>query len=108
MSKSSGGSAKRALRGHALPVRGADWLQKPVLNKGTAFTEAERDALGLRGLLPPHISTMAEQTLRVMSNFRAETDELGRYIQIISLQDRNETLFYRVVMDNLEELMPDI
>jgi len=92
----------------APPAKGIDWLQNPVFNKGTAFTDAERDALGLRGLLPPHVSTMEEQALRVMSNFRAESSDLGRYIQIISLQDRNETLFYRVVMDNLEELMPII
>src|SRR5471032_2684204 len=110
-----GGSKKKLpgrkgayLAGRALPGKGIDWLHNPVFNKGTAFTAAERDALGLRGLLPPHVSTMEEQSLRVMSNFRAEADDLGRYIQIISLQDRNETLFYRVVMDNLEELMPVI
>jgi hypothetical protein len=92
----------------ALPADGVGWLINPVFNKGTAFTAAERDALGLRGLLPPHASTMEEQVLRVMSNFRGEPNDLGRYIQIVSLQDRNETLFYRVVMDNLEELMPII
>ena len=92
----------------SLPTQGVDWLHNPVFNKGTAFTEAERDALGLRGLLPPHVQTMAEQVQRVMANFRTKSSDLERYIQIAGLQDRNETLFYRVVMDNLEELMPII
>jgi malate dehydrogenase (oxaloacetate-decarboxylating)(NADP+) len=85
-----------------------DWLQNPVFNKGTAFTETERDALGLHGLLPPHVQTMDEQVRRVMSNFRSKSNDLERYIQLVGLQDRNETLFYRVVMDHLEELMPII
>jgi malate dehydrogenase (oxaloacetate-decarboxylating)(NADP+) len=99
---------KSSRQNRHLPSAGVDWLNNPVFNKGTAFTAAERDALGLRGLLPPHINTMEEQVMRVMSNYRAKPNDLERYIQIISLQDRNETLFYRVVMDNLEELMPII
>jgi malate dehydrogenase (oxaloacetate-decarboxylating)(NADP+) len=90
------------------PAKGIDWLHNPVFNKGTAFTEAERDALGLRGLLPPHVQTMDEQVQRVMNNFRVKSNDLERYIQIVGLQDRNETLFYRVVMDHLEEMMPII
>ena len=92
----------------ALPAKGVEWLNNPVFNKGTAFTEAERDALGLRGLLPPHVQTMDEQVQRVMANFRGKSSDLERYIQLVGLQDRNETLFYRVVMDNLEEMMPII
>jgi malate dehydrogenase (oxaloacetate-decarboxylating)(NADP+) len=92
----------------AMPAKGIDWLQNPAFNKGTAFTEAERDALGLRGLLPPHVQTMDEQVRRVMANFRSKPSDLERYIQIVALQDRNETLFYRVVMDYLEEMMPII
>ncbi len=91
-----------------LPAKGVDWLHNPIFNKGTAFTEAERDALGLRGLLPPHVQTMDEQVDRVMANFRAKTSDIERYIQLVGLQDRNETLFYRVVMDHLEEMMPII
>jgi malate dehydrogenase (oxaloacetate-decarboxylating)(NADP+) len=91
-----------------LPSAGFEWLNNPVFNKGTAFTEAERDRLGLRGLLPPHIQTMDEQVERVMSNYRNKTSDLERYIQLVALQDRNETLFYRVVMDHLEEMMPII
>jgi malate dehydrogenase (oxaloacetate-decarboxylating)(NADP+) len=99
---------RKSKTNRALPTQGVDWLHNPVFNKGTAFTEAERDALGLRGLLPPHVQTMDEQVRRVMNNFRSKSSDLERYIQIVGLQDRNETLFYRVVMDHLEELMPII
>ena len=92
----------------SLPGKGVDWLHNPVFNKGTAFTEAERDALGLRGLLPPHVLTIEQQTARVMDNCRSKSSDLERYIQLVALQDRNETLFYRVLMDHLEELMPII
>ena len=59
-----------------LPARGVEWLNNPVFNKGTAFTEGERDALGLRGLLPPHVQTMDEQVQRVMANFRNKPNDL--------------------------------
>ena len=88
--------------------RGVKLLHDPVLNKGTAFTQTERDALGLRGLLPPTVQTQDEQVMRVMENLRAKTTDLERYIFLVSLQDRNETLFYRVVMDNINEMMPII
>ena len=92
----------------ALPANALEWLHDPVFNKGTAFTDAEREALGLRGLLPPHVQTMAEQVQRVMKNFHSKSSDLERYIQLVGLQDRNETLFYRVVMDHLEAMMPII
>jgi malate dehydrogenase (oxaloacetate-decarboxylating)(NADP+) len=88
--------------------KGLELLQDPRYNKGTAFSEAERDALNLRGLLPPHVNTQQEQVQRVMKNFDQKPSDLERYIHIISLQDRNETLFYRVVMDNLDRMMPII
>lgn len=88
--------------------RGVKLLHDPVLNKGTAFTQRERDALGLRGLLPPTVQSQDEQVMRVMENLRAKTTDLERYIFLVSLQDRNETLFYRVVMDNINEMMPII
>lgn len=103
LEKSSSTSANRAL-----PSNPSEWLHDPVFNKGTAFTDAERDTLGLRGLLPPHVQTMTEQVQRVMKNFYSKSSDLERYIQIVGLQDRNETLFYRVVMDHLEEMMPII
>jgi malate dehydrogenase (oxaloacetate-decarboxylating)(NADP+) len=86
--------------------RGADLLHDPVLNKGTAFTEAEREALGLRGLLPPRLATQDVQVTRVLDNLRRKPNDLERYIALISLQERNENLFYRVVMSNLDEMMP--
>ena len=87
---------------------GAALLHDPRLNKGTAFTAAERDALGLRGLLPPRILTLEEQEERILSNFYGKPSALEQYIYLIGLQDRNETLFYRVVVDHLENLLPII
>ncbi len=86
--------------------RGVKVLHDPVRNKGTAFTDAERDLLGLRGLLPPRIHTIAEQELRVLGNIRSKVTDLEKYLFLIALQDRNESLFYRVLMSNIEELMP--
>ena len=85
-----------------------DLLHDPLLNKGTAFTAAERDGLGLRGLLPPRIAGQDQQVERVLGNVRRKSTDLEKYIYLISLQERNENLFYRVVMDNLDEMMPII
>jgi len=85
---------------------GVELLHDPVRNKGTAFTEAERDALGVRGLLPPAVLSQDVQAARVMENLRRQASDLERYIALISLQDRNEMLFYRVLLDNLAELIP--
>ncbi len=90
------------------PCRGVQLLHDPVRNKGTAFTEREREELGLRGLLPPRVHTQDEQVLRVLENLRQKPSDLERYIALMSLQDRNETLFYRVVVDHITELMPII
>src|SRR6202163_4323378 len=81
-------------------------LQDPALNKGTAFTEAERDALYLRGLLPPHVSSQEEQLGRVLENFRRKSGDLDKYINLRALHDRNETLFFRLLMDHPDEMMP--
>jgi len=88
--------------------RGVKLLHDPLRNKGTAFTQAEREALGLRGLLPPRIHSQDEQVSRVMQNLRGKSSDLERYIFLIGLQDRNERLFYRVVTEHVEELMPII
>ena len=85
-----------------------NYLHDPALNKGTAFTEEERDKLGLWGLLPPGINTMEEQVLRVMGNYNRKTSDLEKYIFLVALQDRNQTLFYRVLTDHLSEMMPII
>jgi malate dehydrogenase (oxaloacetate-decarboxylating)(NADP+) len=88
--------------------RGADLLHDPLLNKGTAFTDTERTVLGLRGLLPPRILNQDGQITRVLDSFRRKTTDLEKYIYLISLQERNESLFYRVLMDHLDEMMPII
>ena len=88
--------------------QGLDLLYNPVFNKGTAFTMEERDALGLRGLVPPDVQTQDQQVQRVMENFARKPTDLEKYIQMIALQDRNQTLFYRVCLDHLEEMMPII
>jgi len=87
---------------------GIDILQDPVLNKGTAFSEEEREALGLRGLLPPRVFGIPDQEKRVLENYNRKTTDIEKYIYMMSLQDRNETLFYRVVIDNIDEMMPII
>jgi len=86
--------------------RGVDLLHDPALNKGTGFSEKERDGLGLRGLLPARVFTQEGQMARVLENIRRKTSDIEKYIFLVSLQDRNETLFYRVVMGNIEEMMP--
>jgi malate dehydrogenase (oxaloacetate-decarboxylating)(NADP+) len=86
--------------------RGVKILHDPVRNKGTAFTDAERDTLQLRGLLPPRIHSPAEQEMRVLGAIRSKVTDLERYLFLIALQDRNETLFYRVLINHIEEMMP--
>ena len=98
----------RAVREPDSAHRGVKLLHNPIRNKGTAFTAEERAALGLTGLLPPRAQTMELQVQRVMENIRVKNNDLERYVFLSALQDRNETLFYRVVMDHLKELMPII
>jgi malate dehydrogenase (oxaloacetate-decarboxylating)(NADP+) len=88
--------------------RGSVLLRDPTLNKGTAFTEQERETLGLRGLLPPHVSTQAEQVERVLENFRRLQTPLSKYINLAALLDRNEALFFRVITEHPDEMMPII
>jgi malate dehydrogenase (oxaloacetate-decarboxylating)(NADP+) len=89
-----------------MSLTGLDLLHDPSLNKGTAFSDSERDVLNLRGLLPPKILTVDQQVDKVLESFRAKLSPIEKYIYLISLQDRNETLFYRVLMDHLEEMLP--
>ena len=81
-------------------------LRDPALNKGTAFTIAERNALGLRGLLPAHVLTQDEQVERILENVRALSSDLEKYVALNALHDRNETLFFRVLADHPDEMMP--
>jgi len=88
--------------------RGIALLRDPTLNKGTAFSEQERDSLGLRGLLPPHVSTQDEQAERALFNFRRLQTPLSKYIMLSGLLDRNEALFFRLVTEHPDEMMPII
>jgi malate dehydrogenase (oxaloacetate-decarboxylating) len=85
---------------------GVDLLNRPALNKGTAFTEDERSRLGLHGLLPPHIETLDEQVVRAYEAYRRKDDDLERHIYLRALQDTNEVLFYRLLLDHIEEMTP--
>src|SRR5476651_1227035 len=87
-------------------ARGVALLRDPLLNKGTAFTEAERDELGLRGLLPAHVLSMEAQAARVMTNLRRLPNDLEKYVALNALHDRNEALFFRIVVDNIDEIQP--
>jgi malate dehydrogenase (oxaloacetate-decarboxylating)(NADP+) len=91
---------------HVDSPRGLPLLRDPLLNKGTAFTETERDELGLRGFLPAHVLSMEEQVARVLTNLRSLPNDLEKYIALNSLHDRNEALFFRVVCDNIDEIQP--
>ncbi|MGI6657644.1 MAG: NAD-dependent malic enzyme [Desulfobulbus sp.] len=95
--------AKSRLAG--LPT-GITLLRDPKLNKGSAFPLNEREVLGLVGLLPPSVQSLDDQVQRVLENLRKQTTDIERYIYLTALQDRNTTLFYRVLLDNIEELMP--
>src|SRR6266496_5163130 len=86
--------------------RGMVLLRDPLLNKGTAFTEQERDALGLRGLLPAHVLSMSAHADRVLTNLRNLPDDLQKYVALNALHDRNEALFFRVVCDHIDEIQP--
>jgi malate dehydrogenase (oxaloacetate-decarboxylating) len=88
--------------------RGADLLERPVLNKGTAFTEEERTRLGLLGLLPPHVETLDEQAARAYEAFQEKDTDLERHIYLRALQDTNEVLFYRLLLGHIEEMTPTV
>ena len=89
-----------------LSHRGMEVIQDPLYNKGTAFEPAERDRLGLRGLLPPKVSSMDEQCARIMLRLRSFEDDIQKHMYLSELHDRNETLFHRVVVRHIGELAP--
>src|SRR6476646_1462512 len=86
--------------------RGTDLLNTPLLNKGTAFTEDERTEFGLQGLLPPQVETLDEQVVRAYEAFLKKDNDLERHIYLRALQDTNEVLFYRLIVDHIEEMTP--
>ncbi len=87
-------------------VRGKDILRNPTLNKGTGFTAEERDGLGLRGLLPYNRCSQKVQMERILGHLRRKDSDIERYIALNALQDRNEQLYFRVLMEHVDELMP--
>src|SRR5215212_308333 len=87
-------------------ARGRSVLSNPMLNRGTAFTHEERRALGLQGLLPSGVSTLEGQLRRVYAQYRRQPDDLGKNVYLANLRDRNEVLFYRLLADHLEEMLP--
>jgi malate dehydrogenase (oxaloacetate-decarboxylating) len=91
---------------YVVPYRGATLLRQPIYAKGTAFSEEERTTFGLEGLLPHQVSTMDQQQRRVYENILRKTEPLEKYIGLAALQDRNEHLFYRVLVDHIDELLP--
>ncbi len=92
----------------AVTKRGRDIVRDPLINKGSAFTARERAVLKLEGLLPPGVTDIEQQKLRVREALARLEHPLSKYVELSDLQDRNETLFYRYLVDNIEELMPII
>ena len=89
-----------------IDAEGLDLLNTPMLNKGTAFSEAERDSFHLHGLLPPHIGTLEDQSMRRAKVMETFTEDIQRYAFLRDLQDTNETLFYSVLTSNVEQMLP--
>lgn len=91
-----------------LPFAGPAILEAPLINKGSAFTEEERIFFNLEGLLPYAIETIEEQASRAYDQFRSFNNDLDKHIYLRNIQDTNETLFYRLVQNNIAEMMPII
>ncbi len=87
-------------------LRGKALLRNPLLNRGTAFTDEERTRLGLHGLLPSGVSSMREQLNRRYDNFKKQETNMDKYLCLMDLQNRNETLFYKLVLEHVEEMLP--
>ena len=87
-------------------LSGFNLINSPRLNKGTAFTDHERDLFDLHGLLPPHVGTLDEQVERRMEALRTQPNSFSKYSFLRDLQDTNETLFYALLVRNIEEMLP--
>lgn len=84
---------------------GLELLNIPSLNKGSAFTQKEREHLDLIGLLPPHISSLEEQVSRAYRQYQSHTTDIAKNIFLTSLKDRNEVLYYRLVLTHIKEML---
>jgi malate dehydrogenase (oxaloacetate-decarboxylating) len=91
-----------------ISTSGRSLVDNPLLNKGSAFSEEERREFGLLGLVPPHVSTVEEQLARTYESYKRKETDLERYIYLVSLQDRNETLFYMLLQEHISEMTPII
>ncbi|HEU4620409.1 MAG TPA: NAD-dependent malic enzyme [Gammaproteobacteria bacterium] len=100
---SSDGRSARKIK---VSVRGAELIRNPMYNKGTAFSAEERQEFGLEGLLPVRSKNLALQARRIYDQLQSQPDDLQKYVLLSALQNRNVHLFYRVLADHLEELMP--
>src|SRR5579862_6767987 len=87
-------------------LTGVDLINEPMLNKGTAFTEEERDCFALHGLLPPHMGNLADQIARRLIVFNNLPTSFQRYSFLRDLQDINETLFYALLVSRIEDMLP--
>jgi malate dehydrogenase (oxaloacetate-decarboxylating) len=87
-------------------LRGRQVLADPRINKGTAFSEAERDALGITGLIPPAQMTLAEQAARILAQYHRQSTDLGKNVLLTELRDRNQVLYYHVLTQHLREMLP--
>lgn len=92
--------------GVAHTIRGMDLLDRPLLNRGTAFSEKERTEFGLHGLLPPQVETLEQQAVRAYEAYQRKDEDLERHIYLRALQDTNEILFYRLLLDHIAEMTP--
>jgi len=88
------------------PPHGVHVLHDPALNKGTAFTLEERERLGIRGLVPPVVATPETQEARILGSYERKSSDLEKFIFLSDLQDRNETLYYRLLINHIKQLMP--
>ena len=91
-----------------IPYSGPGLIETPLLNKGSAFSKKERENFNLAGLLPPRFETIEEQVERCYQQYSSFNDNLNKHIYLRAIQDNNETLYYRLVRDHLEEMMPII
>src|SRR5271155_3827785 len=103
---SQSNSLREKLKMQEVSLSGYDLINSPRWNKGTAFTDQERDAFGLHGLLPPHVGNLEDQLERRLQALALQASDFTKYSFLRDLQDINETLFYALVVRNVEQMLP--